>query len=962
MTISSEDQETRVGKSTKFCLCLCLRLPLLLHQSSHSRVYGSSAKISYNDHCGSVLPESNSTVRAQVVHDFPFLPPEMSYYTGGEKILGKTSFPNSVNFLSNSNTSHPLKFFVTKNVYETNTPGIYKVQAAYLKFQVRVFRREGDYSYSYGGEYRNVSRPFRNRQLKFLLNGFWSEPTGKLCMVGSASWRSTTGEVLQLEAVLKLSYPPKKSTIFTGMVKGSLESLSPHKDSSSYFQPIKIVSFPLIRNYSYTLASKEELNGGCLGGKNLQPGQFLSFKSKGICPYLVGTFDFALQYVSGCKGLENCNPLQRDASVYLPRAMSLSGMQCSEDEEKIRYKIEFSNSSKSGYYPSFEPKMTLIGEGSWQRKTNQMCIVACRILDSSTSFRGDANVGDCSIRLSLRFPAVWTINSTRTILGEIWTNNTVNSLGYFKMIKIRSLYDNGWRFPGLKYEYTELAKARNSCPKKKPAVKDGSRYPKADSNEMRFQISINHHGEVIGRGDVVPLSIGDDIYQGHVLVLSEPEEEGHAEIISEDVETSNSTSPMNISYRISFNDMTLKGQVSSLNYSLDPRDSVEISAEGVYDGERGLLCMVGCREIYSYNHQVKQSQDCEILINFQFPPVNAIEGSSYIEGTIQSRRKETDPLYFEKLNISSYFFSSFQAKESIWRMDLEIILVLISSSLACIFVVLQIFYVKKHPEKLPFISLSMLTILTLGHFIPLVLNFEALISKNQYQQNVILKGSGWLEVNEMSVRLVTMVAFLLILRLLQLAWTSRLNEGNHKHHSWTSERRVLYLSLPLYIAGGFITLLVSLKKNGNPYRLQEAGFDIDQQSSTLNYLRSYAGLIVDGFLFPQILLNMFQSSKESVLSLSFYMGTTLVRLLPHAYDLYRIHNFVHEDFGGGSAYIYANPNADFYSIVWDVIILCGCILFAMIIWLQQRFGGRCFLPRKLIQLESYEKVPVVNIE
>jgi hypothetical protein len=57
--------------------------------------------------------------------------------------------------------------------------------------------------------------------------------------------------------------------------------------------------------------------------------------------------------------------------------------------------------------------------------------------------------------------------------------------------------------------------------------------------------------------------------------------------------------------------------------------------------------------------------------------------------------------------------------------------------------------VKKHPDVLPFISLVMLSVLTLGHLSPLVLNFEALFLKSSWSRRSILRESaGWLEANE----------------------------------------------------------------------------------------------------------------------------------------------------------------------------------------------------------------------
>ncbi|KAJ6415614.1 hypothetical protein OIU84_004416 [Salix udensis] len=55
-----------------------------------------------------------------------------------------------------------------------------------------------------------------------------------------------------------------------------------------------------------------------------------------------------------------------------------------------------------------------------------------------------------------------------------------------------------------------------------------------------------------------------------------------------------------------------------------------------------------------------------------------------------------------------------------------------------------------------------------------------------------------------------------------------------------------------------------------------------------------------------------------------------------------------------------NPVGDYFSTAWDVIIPLVTLLFAAVIYLQQRFGGRCFMPKRLQEPEGYEKVPVAS--
>ncbi|KAK7272532.1 hypothetical protein RJT34_29188 [Clitoria ternatea] len=240
--------------------------------------------------------------------------------------------------------------------------------------------------------------------------------------------------------------------------------------------------------------------------------------------------------------------------------------------------------------------------------------------------------------------------------------------------------------------------------------------------------------------------------------------------------------------------------------------------------------------------------------------------------------------------------------------------------------------------------------------IPLVLNFEALLNQDPKNRNFVGGNVGWLEVNEMSVRLITMVAFLFQFRLLYLTWSSRKSDESKKKGLWIAERKAAYFTLPLYAAGLLIALLLKLKKGGDEVPMYNNSW-YQQHHSSWENLKSYGGLVLDGFLLPQIILNLFSNTRENVLSCSFYFGITSVRLLPHAYDLYRTHSYAHQD---SDQYFYADPTEDFYSTASDIVIPLGGILLAIIIYLQQRFGADYILPHRFKGSKVYEKVPVVT--
>ncbi|KAK2982607.1 hypothetical protein RJ640_024667 [Escallonia rubra] len=898
-------------------------------------------KISYSDHCGTIIPESPPTEFEQVT--YPYLDPQTTTYTGGERILGRN--------LSEKPIIH---FRPIENVYKTTTASVYKMQA-YLSFHSSNFYVLSKLTYV--GAHRH-STLRRTGSLRFLLSGFWSESSGKLCMVGSASWFSASeGKDVNLEAVLKLNNYANDSIISTGFVSGTLESLSSSPSDSTYFEPVWILSFPVIMQYKYALFSKE-FHRACSGGTDYPPSSSLTVKKSGICSTLSwGWYDtFRLNYSKRCT---NCTPFGKSIT-YLPTGISLYAFQCSEEDTKLRLLIIFPDRTNTNVYQQpFDPNTTLVGEGSWDMKRNRLCVVACRILKTSA----DTRVGDCSTRLSLRFPAVWTIRQSHRIEGQIWTNKSVNDPGHFDRITFQSLDSNMYDVAGVKYEYTQLDKVR-SCAMRRPIKNKVEVYPSGDSYEMRFDTSVTNSKGNTGWGRAVPISVGDQLYERSYSNYSVSLDE-YGQVQGAPVVAPSTTHGgiFNISYKISFSvhhGGELGGNVSSYNSSSSPNDVYQISSEGVYDAETGRLCMAGCRNLGLYaGKSSDDSLDCEILVNFQFPSVNEGHGSSgFITGSIESTREKDDPLYFEQWSMTSSAFYGATAKQSVQRMDFEIIMVLVSKTLACLFIRLQLLHVKKHPNVLPFVSIVMLVILTLGHMIPLLLNFEALFKENHSRQNVLLGSGGWLEVNEVIVRVVTMVAFLLQFRVLQLVWAARFPNGNDKG-CLVSQKKSLFVSAPMYILGGLIAFFMNWKNSEYDSVLPSSSFNsVSQQYPFWVDLRSYGGLVLDVFLFPQILLNVFQFSRETSLSHSFYLGITSVRLLPHAYDLYRAHSYGRSHFDG--SYIYANPTSGFYSAAWDVIIPLGGVILATIVYLQQRFGGRSILPRRFRESEVYQRVPVIG--
>jgi len=71
-----------------------------------------------------------------------------------------------------------------------------------------------------------------------------------------------------------------------------------------------------------------------------------------------------------------------------------------------------------------------------------------------------------------------------------------------------------------------------------------------------------------------------------------------------------------------------------------------------------------------------------------------------------------------------------------------------------------------------------------------------------------------------------------------------------------------------------------------------------------------------------------------------YIGTTAVRALPHVYDTYRTRHYLPLF---NSSYTHASLERKLYSSAWDIIVPLQLFLFALLVYLQQLFGGGCIL-------------------
>ncbi|CAM6062986.1 unnamed protein product [Sphagnum tenellum] len=755
-------------------------------------------------------------------------------------------------------------------------------------------------------------------------DGVYSATTGDLCMLGCAGKGGCKYK-------LSLKYPLLTTIQHMG-VTGELVSLVERTDPF-YFDPVSITA---LAGGPYEYTRNDTVNEVCshLGADVPEELNLKLWKGEQVCRQPGWTRQpLRVTWNPECVG-NDCSPFGSINSTDLKSKefyMVPGRMRC--DGNLVHG--EFTLTQNTWIDDPFgDPSILnghLLTEGVWDPVKGKLCMLGCQYHGSSE---------DCAIAITVQFPLTLTVTQRATVIGHVTSlrKSTKTDDSYFKTFSFQQF--RPWLY-GLRsttvmseYVYSKIKQAKGLCvPPRNPNAR---KYPSAgDWHDLELQGLSGPQG--LNSFSFSLLTVGSQFRTLGPVHAGNTTDEGDAMVKIGDM--------LDVSYTVSYP----FGELDS-RFHLDP----QISAEGIYNPATGMLCLIGCRSVdLSINSltSLEGHKDCQVFFSIQLPPVDAWR--SQFSGTVKSLRNPDDPLYFKQESFSGMMFS--QTVRTVWRQDLEILISVVMLSLAVIFIFWQLLYSRRYPETLPYISTSMLGLLSLAHMIPLVLNFEALFDKTKTSNAPIQR--GWPEINEVVVRLTTMSAMLLQLRLLQKAWQSRLVARESGTLSpLIQEQHVLYVVLPLYLLGGIIAVVVHAITGFKPvekgflWRVNQRGWWWD--------LKAYGGLLLDFHLFPQVVANVLWGAKEQApLAKAFYFGMAVVRSLPHIYDLCRTFRFVPTY---SDMYMYANPEWDFYSAAWDIVIPCGTLLLASLIYMQQRWGGRCILPARWRSFFGYEKVPSVG--
>ncbi|CAM0942804.1 unnamed protein product [Alopecurus aequalis] len=523
------------------------------------------------------------------------------------------------------------------------------------------------------------------RTISFVLDGYYSSASFQLCMVGAGTEQAADGSLKHYPHValsLRIPSPPKLTDPF---VTGTLEG-------SDDLSTIHLLGYAEGDDYSY---GSERVACDTPTQQARGSLQALGGVSSAWCAHLKS------QLVTSYR-------LQEHGVPYRLR-MDVNQMQCAADAS-VRAYVVFSNDTRPKRrrysYPRGRFQVdeeAVVAEGQWDQLRGVLCLRACRVVRERSALA--VREHECGIRMRFWFPAVWTIWDRSLVAGMLWNLTQEKTSDAAALITASSIdgtdpHHRSSNLSDVTYSYndTMLGEARkhyNLMKFNKEKIK-GS-FP---GNNTYRDMELDFYGDSIVAGGGSPVTLGSVMVYGDRLAADHSFSQ-HAVVDNPE------HGLLSVSYDIHYSELhrTANGSYIYSFSSADPQQ--QISAEGVYDPQRGILCMVGCRE---HNG----STDCQILVTVKFSSLEA-RRQGHGRGVISSLRdKTTDSLFFEKMDITLYRMFSNQASEAISRMDMESIMLVASTTLSCVFTILQILHIKKNPEAARATSITMLAILTLG--------------------------------------------------------------------------------------------------------------------------------------------------------------------------------------------------------------------------------------------------------
>lgn len=822
--------------------------------------------------------------------------------------------------------------------------------------------------------------------------------------------------LLQDDQILLVVRYPTTFSLTKRVIRGELKSLNP-KTNLKYFDQVHIFS-QLPRSVNYEFGADKFVSKAC----DSYPFRQESFLSSSIDVYKGTEVCQLLEQVSGWEPFMvvpnwRCNATNDFCSKLGPFASdgrikatngSFKNVQLYMQDVRCEQTRGLKNSSTSKVAAVFRVarptgnrswerrrsalnNMTLAAEGIWKSSNGQLCMVGCL-------GRVDAEGSSCNTRICMYIPISFSIKQRSIISGSISSMNR-NKPSYlplsFEMLGRVSEYWDYFRYFNSYYKYSKIEAAgaileRNEAFSFGTVIKKSLLPFRKLENADTYMSSLSLLAEDLSfHTYAVPVPLHDPQSRrtnARMQILSVDSLFGRRLMSSKNISiyTTEEERPYVTKAEYTEKQLLLNVSAQLMLFGNAYGNFSTVFLEGLYNPSVGKMYLVGCRvaraswQILFESMDLEGGLDCLLEVVVSYPPTTSrwlVNPTAEI--SIASQRAEDDPLHFAPVKLQTFPIMYRRQREDILsRRGAEGILSILMLSLAIASVMSQLFYIKHNMDSAPFISLVMLGVQVLGFGLPLITGAEALFKKQaSFESDEMLsynlEKSQWISMIDYTVKLLLLALFLLTLRLCQKVWKSRVRLVSRtplEPHRAPSDNQVLMATLIIHAIGCALILITHTVKASRPSLQTARLIDSRGQSRALQgwktELEEYFGLVQDFFLLPQVIGNLVWELNCKPLRGPYFIGITVVRLVPHLYDYIRppapaSNPYYVED------YEFFNPSKDFYSKIGDIAIPITAILLAAVVYFQQRWNYEklaqmlSFGPCKLLPLGSrkYERLP-----
>lgn len=596
-------------------------------------------------------------------------------------------------------------------------------------------------------------------------------------------------------------------------------------------------------------------------------------------------------------------------------------------------------------------------EGRWNPSSGKLCMLGCRTGD-------DSELKRCTLRISLYFPRALSIKQRSLVFGSISNIRDGVSSNYHLLFDLvmQPSYLRNPVYSYLSYNYSKLSPASSF---KKRAQRfttlshSLSRYPALKGAESRAQLD-SLSDELLVDGCIAPdlpdglgtrisirmevLSLGPLIGHFH--------EDGSNEVAVNTTANVTFTNRqlLNVSTHLVFRELKEETREFTM---ISYRNISQVFLEGIYDPVIGEMHLIGCRKVAIGGTGVERGLDCLIEVEIQYPsenmehtkititsqrgrddplcfgPVSLLTNKTPCQDHSLYRMGQDDPLYFGPVSLPRYQNHTLTVA---YRRNFEGILRILLLSGVIAMTWIQLHYMKKQTNVIPYVSLVMLALQVLGYSLPLLSGAEILFISSSYD----LDWYGLLpKVLDYAGRFLVLVSLLLTSRIFLMVYKYQNKPlcTSKMKHFWVPHNKLVLLSTSAVHTGVLIWLSVYGHRDMlfHPENGSYKTGAIHVQQIWMRILKDFAGVVQDFFLLPQIISNFLLQTNVKSLHKAHYIGLTLIRLVLHLYD-YISNPFLDSEFQDSE---FASPESTSEFRKSAVVIIM--VVLAVIVHIQQNW-------------------------